>query len=162
MNIRIDLNDKDLESIMPLPQWLIILEEILALLPRLHQPPPSAIRNLTAVVRKNSTMSTATLKWTDPTTDNTGAPLPSGDLVSINIFDDASTTPTTPIGNVPATNGANTFTTGTLTPGTHNFTAVAVDVNGNASLPSNVATGNVTTTEPAPAAITDLSVTINP
>lgn len=105
-------------------------------------------------------MATATLSWTNPTSRTDGVALSPDEIASVDIFDSAETDPTQPIGRVP---GAGTsFTTGLLTVGTHGFTAVVNDVNGHKSAPSNSAVAIIEATQANPAAITDLSVVVNP
>jgi hypothetical protein len=105
-------------------------------------------------------MSTVALKWTDPTARVDGVPLAAADIASIDIFDSAATDPTVAIGNVP---GAGTsFTTGVLSVGVHNFTAVVNDTTGHKSAPSNVFSATIAATLAAPAAITDLAGTVLP
>jgi hypothetical protein len=105
-------------------------------------------------------MSTATLNWTVPNTRIDGSPLAASDIASIDIFDSTSSTPSVPIGTVK---GAGTsFTTGVLTVGVHNFTAVVNDTTGHFSAPSNTASATVEATLAAPTAIADLAATLNP
>jgi hypothetical protein len=136
-------------------ELIALIEEILALLRRRHQPPPGAVRNLTVAAGVNKM---ATLKWTDPIVDNLGNPLPAGDLASINVYDSLSPTPAVPIASVPATNGDNTYVAASLVAGTHGFTVVAVDKNGAMGIPSNVATWVEVAVQPAPGQITNLTV----
>lgn len=105
-------------------------------------------------------MSTVNLIWTDPTTRTDGAALAPGDIAGIDIFDDASATPGTPIGSVSG--AGTTFSTGVLSVGVHNFTAIVRDTAGHSSASSNVASVTVPATLAAPAAITDLAATLVP
>jgi hypothetical protein len=102
-------------------------------------------------------MSTATLKWTVPTTRVDGSPLDPADVASIDIFD---TDMTTPIANVPG--AGTTFTTGVLAVGVHNFSVVVNDTTGHKSAPSNAASLTIAATQAAPSAVTDLTATENP
>lgn len=102
-------------------------------------------------------MSTATLKWTNPTTRTDGTPLAATDIASTDIFDSAS--PGGPIGTVPG--GATTFTTDTLSVGDHAFTVVVQDTTGHRSAPSNGATVTVPATLANPSPVADLAATLN-
>lgn len=104
-------------------------------------------------------MYTATLTWINPTTRVDGSPLAPGDIATINIYDDASPTPDTPIGSVPG--GTTTFTTGTLTVGNHDFTVEAVDTSGHSSAPSTAATVIVPATLANPSPPTGLTAVLN-
>jgi protein involved in polysaccharide export with SLBB domain len=159
VKITFELGDTDLGAVMTWQQWIALVEEIITFWRNQHQPSPGAIRDLTvATNRSNSKM--ATLKWTDPTTDNQTPPQPltPGDLVSINIYDTASAFPAVPLANVPATNGPNTYVTVNLAAGDHVFSAAAVDKNGNVGVPSDGAPWTEGGTSVAPAKITDLTV----
>ncbi len=102
-------------------------------------------------------MSTATITWTDPIKRTDGTDI-APDTFHINIFDDASPTPTTPIGSVPG--GAQTFTTGSLSFGVHNFTLTAVDSEGDTSAATPPVAVSVTIAAPLPP--TNVAATINP
>lgn len=106
-------------------------------------------------------MSTVTLKWTVPTLYNDGSVLTAAMVDHADIFDSASATPLVPIGTVKGT--INTFTTGVLTVGVHNFTVETTDTNGHESVPSNVFSANIlpTGTGALPNPVTDLTGTIN-
>jgi hypothetical protein len=106
------------------------------------------------------TVSTATLTWTLPTTRTDGTALASTEIASVNVFDDASPTPTVPIGTTSGT--AVTFTTAVLIVGVHNFTVTVVDTTGHTSAVSNVATVTVPATLASPTAVTNLAATLNP
>lgn len=99
-------------------------------------------------------MSIATLTWSNPTARVDGVALAPNEIVSVDVFDSGSATPTTAIGNVagPGT----TFTTGLLSVGNHGFTVVVNDSTGHASAPSNIAAVTVAPTLAAPSAVTDL------
>lgn len=101
-------------------------------------------------------MSTVTLSWTNPTTRTDGSTLAANDIAGIHILDTAS--PGEPIGIVAG--AGTTFTTGVLSAGVHNFTAVVIDTAGDDSAPSNVLSETITIAPPA--AISNLSGTINP
>lgn len=132
---------------------------------RRSKSPPSApvIRHLTLYVsyhRKGLTMSTATLKWTPPSTRVDGSPLLPTDIASTDIFDTPPSGPAVKIGSVPGP--ANIFTTDVLTVGLHQFSAVVTDTSGHVSAASNMATVTVVPTLANPSAIADLSATLNP
>lgn len=138
--------------------------------------PPSPITELTVRVNKSVThhhhvtsrsttaMSTATLNWVLPTTRVDGSPLSAGEIALIDIFDSLASDPNTPITSIQG--AATSFTTDTLVPGDHTFTAVVQDTAGHRSEPSGAATGTVAEPPPPPVAnpspITGLTVTINP
>jgi hypothetical protein len=103
-------------------------------------------------------MTTATLKWTDPTARVDGTALASSEIASIDIFDTAS--PGAPIGNVMG--GVETFTTGTLSVGDHTFTTVCNDTTGHKSAASGPATVTVAPTLAAPNPPSNLTATLNP
>jgi hypothetical protein len=99
-------------------------------------------------------MTTATLKWTVPTTRTDDSPLNPGDILSIDVFDG-----TTQIGSVSG--AGNSFVTGVLSVGSHSFTVVVNDTAGHKSAPSNIATVTVPATLASPSAVDDLSATLN-
>lgn len=132
---------------------------------RRHKSPPEApiIRHLslnTSYHRKGLTMSTATLKWTPPSTRLDGTALAPADIAQTEIFDAPASGPAVSIGKVPGP--ANVFTTDLLTVGLHQFTAVVTDTGGHVSAASNIATATIVPTVANPSPITDLSATINP
>jgi hypothetical protein len=132
----------------------ILFLELVALLRALLKhllPLPSPIRNLKGTV----TMSTVTLKWTDPTTRTDGSALAPTDIAGIDLFEG-----TTKAGTVAA--GVQTFTTGDLPPGEYNFTAVVNDTTGHVSAPSNTFTATIAAVTANPSPIADLSGTVNP
>lgn len=108
-------------------------------------------------------MTTATLKGTTPTQRTDGSALALTDVAKIDIFDDIGD------GNGPQkigslSNVAQTFefTTGVLQAGiTHSFDVVVTDVQGHSSSISNIAAVFVPATLASPAAVNDLSVTLN-
>lgn len=109
------------------------------------------VRNLKGRLR----MSTVTLNWSAPAPV---APNPT-DVLNIQIWNQVS-----PDGGIPANvmigtvaPSVTTFTTGTLAPGVHNFTAVAVYGEGSA-VPSNPFTATVVVVL---APVTDLTGTVN-
>jgi hypothetical protein len=125
--------------------------------------PPSAPRirrvDLHIYYERNRTVSTATITIVDPTTRTDGAVLSPADIASIDIFDDASPTPTVPIGVVQ---GAGTsFTTGVLSVGVHNFTAIVNDTTGHSSASSVAASVTVVATL-APPSVAVITATLNP
>lgn len=131
----------------------MLLLEIIAFLRLILKhllPPPSPIRNL----KGTKTMSTVTLKWTDPTTRVDGSALAPTDIAGIDLFEG-----TTKAGTVAA--GVQTFTTGDLPPGEYNFTAVVNDTTGHASAPSNTFIATIATVVTNPSPIADLSGTVN-
>jgi large repetitive protein len=108
-------------------------------------------------------MSTATLTWTFPTLRTDGTTISSSDTLSAGLFDSASATPTVAIATVTGAPGSSgTFTTPALSVGTHNYTEVTTDSEGNASAVSNVATITIAGTLAPPATVTDLTATLNP
>ncbi len=111
-------------------------------------------------LRRRHQVTTAALKWTNPTTRVDGSALAPSDIASIDIFDTAS--PGAPIGNVVGGTPASTFVTGVLAVGAHSFTVVVIDTAGHKSDPSNVASGTVAATLANPSAVTDLAVTFSP
>jgi hypothetical protein len=102
-------------------------------------------------------MSTATLKWTNPTTRVDGSALAAAEIASVDIFD---TDLSVPIANVPG--AASSFTTGTLTVGNHAFAVVINDTERHKSAPSNMANLTIAATLAAPSAVADLTATENP
>lgn len=108
---------------------------------------------------RKHTMSTATLTWTNPVSRVDGVALAANEIVSVDIFDSGSSTPTVAIGNVPGP--GTTFTTGLLSVGNHGFTVVINDSTGHVSAPSNIAAVSIAPTLAAPAAVTDLAAVVN-
>lgn len=103
-------------------------------------------------------MSTATLTWTLPTTRTDGSSLGPTEIASVLVFDAVNGAAIGQIGSVP---GPGTrFTTGSLVGGTHVFTVVVVDTNGDDSAPSAPAFLTITVAAPNPA--TNLVATLNP
>jgi hypothetical protein len=105
-------------------------------------------------------MATASLKWTVPTTRTDASALTPDQVAGADVFDSASATPLVAIGSVIGATGA--FTTDVLGVGVHNFTVVTRDTTGHSSAASNVASVTVAATLANPAAVTDLSATLNP
>lgn len=106
-------------------------------------------------------MSTVTLNWTIPTTRIDSSTLNPSDIASVDVFDDIND------GNGPqnignASGAATSFTTQTLSVGSHTFTVVVNDTTGHKSAASNAAQITVPATLAAPTAVTDLSATLNP
>ena len=96
-------------------------------------------------------MTTATIKWTDPTADVKGNPLPA---FTVNVFQGGVDAP---VGNVAA--GVQAFTTGDLAPGTYQYTLETVDGAG-----ASIQTAPVAGVVPGPALPnppTNVTVTIN-
>jgi hypothetical protein len=108
----------------------------------------------------DSIMSKAQLTFTDPIARTDGTALPPDQIASIDIFDNASVTPATPIGSV--TGAGVTFLTDVLSVGDHIFTAVVNDTTGHSSAASNPAPLTVPATLANPNAITDLAATLVP
>ena len=100
-------------------------------------------------------MTTATIKWVDPTQRTDGTDI-APDTFTISIYDSLSPTPNTPIGSAPQ--GTQTCTTGPLSAGVHQFTLVAVDSEGDASQPTAPVAGAVTLAAPLPP--TGVTVTV--
>jgi len=139
-------------------------------LPHYRPPPSSGAAPKPAFIRRSDlrtqyarlhdgsihAVSTATLKWTNPTTRTDGSALSPAEIASVDIFD---TDMTTPIANVPG--AATQFTTQTLTVGVHNFAVVINDTEGHKSAPSNSASVTVEAVQAAPSAVADLTATLN-
>jgi len=104
-------------------------------------------------------MTTATLKWTDPTSRTDGSALAPSDIARVDIFDTAAPDPSRAIGSVLG--GVQTFTTDALTVGTHTFTVVVTDTTGHVSAASNTATVTVAATLAAPNPVADLTAALN-
>jgi hypothetical protein len=112
------------------------------------------------VLAGGSVFPTATLRWTVPTVRADGTLLPAAEVAGADVYDTPTPQPSmAPIGSVVGTVG--TFVTGPLKPGIHTFTVMTRDTAGNKSPTSNDATCTIRPAAP-PAAITDLTVTINP
>ncbi len=134
---------------------------------RKHKKPPAAVRNLIVVVRRDDTMSTGTLTWTHPTvrTDVPPTALALSEIAFVDVFDMSDADPTNPkIGSVagPFVDPTASFVTGDLAVGNHSFTVVTQDTLGHRSDPSNVATASIAAVLANPAAVTDLTFTMNP
>lgn len=111
-------------------------------------------------------MTTATLKWTNPTSRKNGETLDPSDIAQVEVFDDVGNGEGPKLIGAPTGAATNftTFTDAPLAPGPHAFTVVVVTTNGKRSAPSNVAEVDVPSTEPVsdePVAVSDLSVTLN-
>lgn len=105
-------------------------------------------------------MSTATINWVLPTARTDGSALLPADIISVDVFDMSSATPTVAIGKVLV---GTSFTTGVLTVGDHGFTMVVNDSGGRKSVPSPVVVGTVAAPPVAnPNPVTGVTVTINP
>jgi len=100
-------------------------------------------------------MSVAKLDWADPTMRTNGKPLDPADIARIDIYD-SLVNPSNPSASVAG--GVGTYTTGELDSGTHVFTLVVLDTDGDSSAASNPATAKITPAPPA--AITTLQVTV--
>ena len=105
-------------------------------------------------------MATATLTWTPPATRTDGTVLTPDQIAGADIFDSASSTPTTPVGSVSGASGS--FTTDTLAVGVHNFTVITRDTTGHSSAASNMASVTVPAVLANPSAVTDLAAVLNP
>jgi hypothetical protein len=104
-------------------------------------------------------MTTVTLRWENPTTRVDDSELNVRKIAQVHIFDSASSTPSVPIAAVPG--GDTSYRTGVLSPGTHNFTVVVIDVDGQASEPSKTIASVVVEAPPAlaaPGPVADLVV----
>ena len=102
-------------------------------------------------------MSTETITSTQPTlrTDSPPTPIAATEVLTATLFDMIGTGPNTSIGTVTGTPGSPiSFTTAALTVGTHNFTVVITDAEGNNSAPSNTITQVVSPTVAPPQAVT--------
>jgi hypothetical protein len=88
-------------------------------------------------------MATATINFVNPTTRVDGSALDPSQIASVDVFDSMATIKITTI-----TAPIFSYTTGLLTPGVHNFTAVWNDYGGNSSAPS----ASASVTVPAPIA----------
>ena len=95
----------------------------------------------------------ANLKWTPPTTRVDGSALDPSEIASVDVTDSFDGS----VENIPG--NANSFATGTLAVGQHNFTVVTNDTTGHSSAPSNAASVTVAPTLAAPSAVTDLAAT---
>jgi hypothetical protein len=131
---------------------------------RSREPPQAVfIRRLNLHIyyhHRRPTVATASLSWTEPTTRTDGSPLAATDIAKTDIFDSTGLTPLIPIGTVQG--AANSFVTGVLSVGPHNFTVVVTDTTGHASASSNVASVTVAPTLANPSAVTDLAAALNP
>ena len=105
-------------------------------------------------------MTTATLKWADPTTRVDGSPLAPAEIASIDVFDSAASNPAIPIGNVPG--GAQMFTTGVLSVGDHTFSFVVNDTTGHKSVSVAAPPVTVAPTLANPSPVGSITVTLNP
>lgn len=102
-------------------------------------------------------MAAVKLTWSNPTTRTDATPLALSDIAAITFFDDA--TPGVAVGSVSSP--VESFTTGTIAAGAHNFTAVVTDTQGNQSAPSNVASVTIAPPKLAPpSAIANLTATV--
>jgi hypothetical protein len=140
-----------------------LLEELIKLIRKARQSPPAAVKDLHGAVNRSNTMSTVTLNWDDPTVraDTPPTPLPPTEIAFVDIFDTSTVDPSNPkIGSVPG--AGTTFLTNTLAVGFHNFTVVVQDTTGHRSAASNVFSCEIKSTLAPPAAVTNLTGTINP
>jgi hypothetical protein len=104
-------------------------------------------------------VTTAIIKWTDPTTRVDGTALAPAEIASVDIFDSAATDPS-PVGNVPG--GAQQFTTGVLSVGDHVFSLMWNDTTGHKSAALSAPTVTVPPTLASPSPGSGLTVTLNP
>lgn len=116
-------------------------------------PPSSPV--ITQAILKGTEMSTVSLSWTVPTTRTDGTALTAAEIANSTIFDNA-----VQIATVPG--ATNSFTTGTLTVGVHNFSITVTDTTGHTSAMSNTASVTVLAVLAPPSAVTDLSAVLNP
>jgi hypothetical protein len=105
-------------------------------------------------------VTTATMKWTDPTTRVDGTALAPAEIASIDIFDSAASNPAVPIGNVPG--GTGMFTTGVLSVGDHTFSFVVNDTTGHKSASAAASPVTVPATLANPSPVSAITVTLNP
>jgi hypothetical protein len=111
---------------------------------------------------------TVTLTWTWPTARVDGSALALSAIGGFVVYDTSVPVPGLPgqvtpcTVTIPPTTATGTCTTGTLTPGTHGFVAVVSDnaTPPDASAVSNAASAVIPFT--GPAAITNLTATVNP
>lgn len=104
-------------------------------------------------------MTTATLRWTDPTSRTDGSALAPTDIARVDVFDTAAVDPSSPIGSVLG--GVQTFITTVLAVGTHTFTVVVTDTTGHVSAASNTATVTVAATLASPNPVADLTAALD-
>jgi hypothetical protein len=140
---------------MTIEDLIAALEALIAVYRKRHRPPPRAVRDLTAAVKRNGNMATATLTWTNPTTRVDGSPLAASDIAHVEIFD-MTTSGSTSFGF-----GTSPFTTPVLNVGDHAFTVVVTDTTGHSSSASNVASVTVSATLASPAPVSDLAAVLN-
>ena len=105
-------------------------------------------------------MSTVTLTWDIPTTRTDGTPLGPDEIASIDVFDDLSD------GNGPqkigsVTGAGTTFTTPTLSVGSHSFTLFVNDTTGHKSAASAPTPVTVPATLASPNPVTNVQFTLN-
>lgn len=106
-------------------------------------------------------MTTATLTFTRPTTRKDGSALAPEDIDQIQIFVTDATHPDPDLIGTITDKSVNSFKTPELNPGTNDFMARVVDVNGHVSEDSNIASVEVPATQAAPSAITDLKAALD-
>lgn len=104
-------------------------------------------------------MTTATIRWTDPTARTDGSFLAQGDIASIEVTDSHPDGSSEVLGNVLP--GVQNFTTGPLAVGDHAFTMVVKDTTGHSSARSAVATVTVVATLADPSPVTDVTAVLN-
>lgn len=98
-------------------------------------------------------MSTETITVTLPTQRIDGTPLTPDQIASVSIFDSASTTPASPIGQITGPFAGQTtvpYTTPQLAAGAHSFTAEVTDLAGDVSGMSNAVAQTVSAPLAAP------------
>jgi hypothetical protein len=128
---------------------------------RRRRKPPRPVKNLKVKARvvkhRRRIVTTGVLTWTFPTQRTDGTNI-GADALTATVFD--SFTPGPGIGTATGSAGSSgTFTTNALDPGTHNFTVIITDSEGNASAASDVAALVVTSQLAPPDAVDDLAVT---
>src|SRR6266436_6285071 len=126
--------------------FIDFLTWLLNFLRRRKKPPSPAVITQVVLNKKGTNIATSTLTWTVPTTRTDGTQLTALEIDHQDVFDSG-----TMIGTLQG--AANTFTTGVLTTGIHNFTVTVTDTTGHTSAPSNTATVTVPVTLQPPSAI---------
>lgn len=109
--------------------------------------------------RRIRTMTTATIRWTDPVSRIDGSLLAPADIASIEVTDSNPDGSSEVLGNVLP--GVQNFTTGPLAVGDHAFTMVVKDTTGHSSARSAVTTVTVVATLADPNPVTDVTAVLN-
>lgn len=127
--------------------------------------PPFSVRlrhlRLDTSFHRSRTVSTVTLTWEIPVARTDGTPLGPDEIASIDVFDDLGDgTGAQKIGSV--TGAGTTFTTQTLSVGSHTFTEVVNDTTGHKSAASAPTPVTIPATLANPNPVTNVQATINP